>query len=402
MDDHANGPSGPSPERFETVFHVRKVRTDGDRLLYFGQPLVPHEYLMKRVWPTFREAGYEVRFTTADRADIGIDAGTDGGRPSDPTDHWATPAPSRREHVLVAEPIDLGIDGIPWKNVVLALATVLSTLYAGALWYHIDLGANPLAIASAWPFTAAVMGVWGIHELGHYVMSRHHGVDATLPYFIPAPTLIGTMGAIIRMRGRMPDRRALFDIGVAGPLAGIVATVAVTTVGLFLGPIAVPESVQTSSSAVEIWLGFPPLMHLLSWVTGQPLSYEAAGEAVHPVVIGGWVGMFVTFLNMIPVGQLDGGHVLRAMLGPRQETVAALVPATLFGLAGFLHYVEGEPVNAVFVWLFWGLFSAVLAFVGPANPIVDESLDRKRVAVGILTVALGLLCFTPVPIAVIG
>jgi membrane-associated protease RseP (regulator of RpoE activity) len=281
------------------------------------------------------------------------------------------------------------------------VATVLSTLYAGSLWYHIDLAANPLNVLQAWPFTLAIMGVLGVHELGHYVMSRYHGVNATLPYFIPVPTLIGTMGAVIKMKGRMPDRDALFDIGVAGPIAGLVATVAVTAVGLSLDPIAVPDAVQTSDQAVQIHLGFPPLMHGIAWVVGQPLAY-GEGLAVNPVVIGGWVGMFVTFLNLLPVGQLDGGHVLRAMAGEHQKRIAALVPAVLFALAGYLYFVADVAGNAVFIWVVWGLFAAVFAFVGPANPVRDEPLDRRRALVGVATLLVGLLCFTPVPIAISG
>jgi membrane-associated protease RseP (regulator of RpoE activity) len=380
---------GPPVDAVAGTFSVREVRTDGDRVLYYGEPLVPRERLMRDVWPAFHEAGYEVRYTTADRIDEhpGED---DGSRRR---------APLAREHVLVAEPVEVGVDGVPWTNVALAAATVLSTLYAGAAWYHVDVASDPLGLVQAWPFTVAIMGVLGVHEFGHYAMSRYHGVDASLPYFIPVPTLIGTMGAVIRMKGRMPDRDALFDIGAAGPLAGLVATVLVTAVGLFLDPVSVPAAVRNDPGAVTVELGFPPLMHLLSWATGQPLTYPA-GRAVNPVVIGGWVGMFVTFLNLLPVGQLDGGHVVRAMVGDRARTVAALVPAVLFGLAGYLHYVRGVSGNAVFVWVFWGLFAGVVALAGPADPVHDEPLDARRRAVGALTLVVGVLCFTPVPIAI--
>ncbi|PSQ17007.1 hypothetical protein BRD00_09525 [Halobacteriales archaeon QS_8_69_26] len=538
MDEADAPPSGPPTDALEAVFHVEEVRTDGDRILYYGESLVPHDHLMEEVWPAFREAGYEVRLTTADRVDPPGDpspsepparSGTGGtgrsgsGTPrdaadrsgtarettdrsgpgpgsdpaatrddrsddpgtdpaatrddrgdddpgtdpaatrdrspsgTDPTpnggtdgtggdgrDHWtgddrgpggrdawtrddrprgrgtgdggiggndsqvnkpggtvwADPSHARSPHVLVAEPHSVGIDGIPWKNAALAVATVLSTLWAGAAWYHIDLGQNPEHIVHAWPFTVAIMGVLGVHEFGHYVMSRYHGVDASLPYFIPIPTLIGTMGAVIRMKGRMPDRKALFDIGIAGPLAGLVATIAVTAVGLHLDPVTVPEAIRNDPGAVQVHLGFPPLMYLIAWATGQPLSYPE-GLAVNPVVIGGWVGMFVTFLNLIPVGQLDGGHVTRALLGERQRTLAAVVPAVLFGLAGYLYYFREVPGNAVFIWVFWGLFAAFFAFVGPAAPVEDEPLGRRRILVGALTLVLGALCFTPVPIAII-
>jgi len=404
-------PAGPPRESLREVFHVRSVRTEDDRVLYFGQPLVGRDRLVEEVWPRFREAGYEVRLTTADRVDVDptpdmqAASGTGDGPGTIAVDAWKVAsgrAPTGREYVLVAESIDVGVDRIPWKNVVLFLATLASTMYAGSMWYHVDLAANPAGIVRAWPFAAAIMGVLAVHEFGHYAMTRYHGVEASLPYFIPLPfTIIGTMGAVIRMRGRMPDRKALFDIGVAGPLAGFVATVVVTAIGLFLSPVAVPQAVVQSSDTVQIRLGFPPLMYLVAWATGQSLSY-GQGLAIHPIVIGGWVGMFVTFLNMIPVGQLDGGHVVRAIAGDRQELIAAGVPAALFGLAGYLYFVEDVSLAATAVWGFWGVFSAGLAFVGPAQPVDDGSLGSGRVAVGLVALVLGLLCFTPVPIEIVG
>ncbi|PSQ44584.1 hypothetical protein BRD17_03850 [Halobacteriales archaeon SW_7_68_16] len=371
-------------EAVESAFRVYEVRRDGERVLYYGEPLVAADRVVEHAWEPFRSAGYE------------IDMRRKGG-----------------EYVLVAEPVDLSIDGIPWTNVVLFVLTVVSTLFAGTLWYHVDVGANPLGILRAWPFTAALLFVLGVHELGHYVMSRYHGVRATLPYFIPVPSIIGTMGAVIRMKGRMPDRKALFDIGVAGPLAGLAATVLVTVVGLFLDPVTVPQSVVESSEAVQVQIGFPPLLRALAAITGQPLEYADPAKSVNPVVIAGWVGMFVTFLNMLPVGQLDGGHVFRAILGKRQETVASLVPAVLFTFAATLYYSPEvltwypgfDPAgagNAAGLWMFWGLFATLLAAVGPANPVDDGTLDHRRKLVGIASIVLGALCFAPIPVAIVG
>jgi len=369
MADAESPDSGPSIDALAPVFRVYEARNEGDRLLYFGEPLAPREDVLKRAWPLFRRRGYEVALT-------------------------------RRtgEHVLVAEPRDTGDGGFPWTNLFLAVATLFSTLYAGTMWYYIpDPFSNPAAVLQAWPFAAAILGVLGIHELGHYVMSRYHDVDATLPYFIPMPSIIGTMGAVIRMKGQMPDRKALFDIGVAGPLAGLAATIVVTVIGLSLPPITVPQWVLASPNTMEIQFGYPPLFRILAWATGQPLSYDDPTKAVNPVVFGGWVGMFVTFLNLLPVGQLDGGHIVRALVGDRQETIAALVPATLFGLAGYLYFFQ-DIDGAIGIWALWGFLALVLAYAGPANPIHDEELDPRRKAVGVLTLVLGVLCFTPVPI----
>ncbi|WP_435319550.1 site-2 protease family protein [Haloarchaeobius sp. TZWSO28] len=367
--------AGPPLSSFDDEFYVEEVRTDGETLYYYGMPLRQPDVVMQHVWQTFHDAGYEPQLTTR------------AGR-----------------YVIVAEPAGGGIDGIPWKNVLLFVATVFSTLLVGAQWFFVDPFANPLeAVTTAWPFSAAILVVLGTHELGHYAMSRYHDVDASLPYFIPFPTLIGTMGAVIRMRGRMPDRKALFDIGAAGPLAGLVATVVVTVVGLQLPPVQAPPGFDPGPNAVTIQLAFPPLIRILAELTSQPLSYQDPTVNVHPVVIGGWAGCFVTLLNLIPVGQLDGGHIMRAMFGERQETLATLVPVGLFGLAGFLHFVEHYSLNNVFIWIFWGGLAAFVAAAGSARPVSEEEeLDTTRMALGVLTFLLGVLCFMPVPVAIVG
>ncbi|WP_255193244.1 site-2 protease family protein [Natronobeatus ordinarius] len=373
MDDVDEPDSSPPLEAIESVFVVYETRTDGEQLRYYGEPLLAPEPTVRELWPVFREAGYEVQ--------LAVEYG---------------------EYVLVAEPTDVGVDGIPWTNVFLFVATVFSTLFAGAQWYYVDPISDPVgAVLAAWPFTVAIIGVLFFHEMGHYVMSRYHEVDASLPYFLPVPTLIGTMGAVIKIKGRMPDRKVLFDIGVAGPLAGLVATVVVTIVGLHLPPVTAPSSLVNDPDAIQIQLGYPPLLELLASAFDQPLYRDDPTTAVNPVVIGGWVGMFVTFLNLIPVGQLDGGHILRAVLGDRQETIGALVPGVLFALAGYLYYVGGHSGNSVFIWVFWGLFATLIAAVGPARPVNDERLGTGRIVLGVVTFVLGILCFMPVPIAIV-
>ena len=363
---------GPPRDPIESAFSVYETRRDGARWLFFGDPQTEPDAVVKELWPSFRAAGYEPRLTL-----------------------------QRGEYVLVAEPTTTGVDGIPWTNVTLFVLTVLSTLFAGSMWYHIDPITNPTEVWRAWPFAAAILGVLGVHEMGHYLASRYYGVEASLPYFLPVPTLIGTMGAVIKLEGRMPDRRALFDIGVAGPLAGLVAAVAVTLVGLHLPPVHAPDELVSSPDAVGFRLGFPPLLEGLAALVNQPLYRDDPSTTVNPVVIAGWVGMLVTFLNLIPVGQLDGGHVLRAMLGRWQELVGALVPGALFVLAGFLYYVEGHAGAAVMIWVLWGLIAAFLAAAGPAKPVYEDGVGPARVVVGVATFGLGALCFMPVPIEIV-
>jgi len=359
---------GPSVEAFAEIFYVYEVRSNGDRIEYYGTPLEPRQRVIEELWPAFRDAGYELQFVR------------DGG-----------------ETVLVAEPADGETSGVPWTNVVLFLATAASTLLVGAAWYRIDLASDPLAVLRAWPFAAAVLGVFGVHEMGHYVMSRYHGVRASLPYFIPVPTLFGTMGAVIKMKGRMPDRKALFDIGVAGPLAGLVATVVVTIVGLQLDPVTTIDPAARSGEGVVLRLNHPPLLDALAALTGH-----ADRSSFHPVVVGGWLGMFITFLNMIPVGQLDGGHISRAMFGEYQETIAGAVPGALIALGAYLHFVRDVGLNSVGIWFFWGAIAVFMSLVGAVRPIDDSPLDRKRFVVGAVTFVLAGLCFTPVPIEMLG
>ncbi|MFC3959819.1 site-2 protease family protein [Halovivax cerinus] len=364
---------GPSLETIESVFAVNEVHKSTEKLVYVGQPRVPPDAVARELWPAFHDAGYDLELR-----------GTRG------------------QVALVAEPQSLGIDGVPWRHLALFVATVLSTLFAGSFWYHIDPFAEPATILEAWPFSAAILFVLGVHEMGHYVASRYHRVEASLPYFIPVPTLIGTLGAVIKMNGRMPSRKALFDIGVAGPLAGFVATVAVTTVGLHMDPIHAPEAVVESPDAIQLKLGFPVLLEGLAAIFGQSLYRGDPTTMVNPVVIGGWVGMFVTVLNLIPVGQLDGGHILRAMIGPAQETVAALVPAALLGLAGYLYVLTDTTGQGASVWILWGVLTTLLAIAGPAEPVVEERLGPRRLALGVLTFVLGATCFTLVPIELVG
>jgi membrane-associated protease RseP (regulator of RpoE activity) len=347
-------------------------------MLYIGEPRAPQQLIEEELWPLFRERGYEL---SVQRGYQGSDM---------PLSHG--------EFVVVAEPQSTESDGIPRTNLVLFVATILSTLFAGAFfWYQIPIADQPWRIVEAWPFTAAIMGVLGVHELGHYVMSRYHDVDATLPYFIPLPTYIGSLGAVIRMKGRIPDRKALFDIGAAGPLAGLVATVVVTAIGLQLEPLAVQQTTATQGESVIIFNN-PPLLRLIAEATGTAGRLESG--AVHPVVFGGWVGMLVTLQNMLPWRQLEGGVILRAMVGERQKGIAKLVPAVLFGLAAYLLVIV-EGTDSVVIWAMWGVFAVGLSYAGPATPIEDSPLDRKRFVLGIVTFVLAVLCFTPVPVEIV-
>ncbi len=379
MDRRDQSADGLPTARLRSLLYLRATERDGEEVRFHGDPLVPRSVLTEELSATFRDAGYE--FRVVDGRDVG-------------------------EVTVVAEPVTPGVDGVPWTNIALAFATVCSTLLVGAIaWYYVPLSAiraNPLVALRAWPFTAAVLGVLVTHEFGHYLVGRYHGVDVSLPYLLPFIFPFGTLGAVIRMRGRMPDRKALFDVGVAGPLAGLVATVVVTAVGLSIDPMRVPPRVLGTGGEVIVF-NSPPLLRLIASLLGRPTSYADPRLMIHPVIIGGWVGMFFTLLNLLPVGQLDGGHILRAMLGRRQETVAAVVPGALFALAGYLYFVRDLGVNeSVGLWVFWGLLATLVAYNGPAHPRDETPLGWPRLAVGLLTFALGTLCFVAVPVELLG
>jgi membrane-associated protease RseP (regulator of RpoE activity) len=355
-------PTGVGPDALGETFHVYEVEVAGEDVRYYGEPLVSTENVVQRVAPQFRERGY--------RVNLNYETG---------------------EYVLVATERSVGVDGVPWTNVALFLGTVLTTLFAGAQWYGIRPLEEPTRMVEAWPFTVAVLGVLAVHEFGHYALSRYHDVAASLPYFIPLPNLLGTLGAVISMNDHIPDRDALFDIGVAGPLAGLVATVVVAAVGVSLPPVGAGGG----GAADQVALGYPLLIQGVAMALGQPLSY-GAGLTVNPVVVGGWVGAFVTFLNLLPVGQLDGAHITKALLGDRVGLVQQAVPVALFSLAGYLYLFEGG--RSAGVWALWGFLTLLLSRAGNAQPLEDSPVGMGRKLVGLLTLVLGLLCFTPMPV----
>jgi Predicted membrane-associated Zn-dependent proteases 1 len=363
-------------DALEGVFHIEQTRRDGSAVEFIGEALLPPKRVMQELHVPFDRAGYRL---SVDRR-----------------------GPYRM--VIRAVPIAEARAGVPWINIALFLLTVISTLLVGAFyWYYIPLGAamaDPAVVLRAWPFTAAVLGVLATHEMGHYLAGRIHGVDVSLPYVIPFLFPFGTLGAVIRMRGHMPDRRVLFDIGVAGPLAGLVATIIVSVIGLSLPPVTVPAWAMVADGQA-IMFNTPPLLELIAGAIGAQTEYPGMGQTVSPVVIGAWVGMFFTVLNLLPVGQLDGGHIIRAMVGRSQERVAAVVPMALFAIAGYLHLIRGYALNeSVALWIFWGFFAMVIAWRGPAHPVDETPLGVGRILVGVLTFALGALCFLLVPIEI--
>jgi len=273
--------------------------------------------------------------------------------------------------------------------VLLFLLTVFTTLWAGAYQAYSGpvrgpvnfLLASPEALWRGIPFAGSLLFILTTHELGHYLLSKIHRVPASLPLFIPGPPhFIGTFGAIIRMRGPILSRRALFDIGVAGPLAGFVVAVIVLIVGLSL------STVVDRTATFGLHLGEPLLLQFMSWVVIGPLPPES-DVVLHPIGFAAWFGLFVTSLNLLPIGQLDGGHVAYALWGPRQRSMAlAFLPILL--VLGF------------FGWAGWFLWAFMAGLFGVGHPPVMDPhvpLGRNRTIVGWIAFAVFVGTFAPVP-----
>jgi membrane-associated protease RseP (regulator of RpoE activity) len=275
-----------------------------------------------------------------------------------------------------------------WLNIVLAVATFFTTMMMGATMFGVDPISQPHLIYRGLPFTLAIMTVLGSHEMGHYLMAKRHGMKTSLPYFIPFPTLIGTMGAVIKHRGPIYNREALFDVGISGPLIGLIVSVLVTVIGLTLPPLNLQPA-----EGMMLELQLPPLFELIASSMGY------TGDILHPVAFAGWVGMLITALNLIPAGQLDGGHVLRAMLGRRANYISALTPFALITLGFAVSYFLQQAGS---IWLFWGLFLSFFAAAGHPPPLDDVNpLDAWRMLLGLMMFLLGALCVTLVPFRIV-
>jgi membrane-associated protease RseP (regulator of RpoE activity) len=252
------------------------------------------------------------------------------------------------------------------------------------LWPWGWLAEHPELFKTGWAFSVALLGILLIHEFGHYFACRAHKIRATLPWVLPAPTLSGTAGAIIQIRSRIPSRNALMDVGIYGPLAGYITSVVAVAVGF-----ALSYQAPADAPAAIVRFGGEPLtirlLHalLVHWDPSIP-SFDRI--APHPVLVAGWIGLFITSLNLIPGGQLDGGHILYA-LSPRLHRVMTNLLPFLLLIAGAIFWVG---------WILWGLFLMIPAMRHPKVPI-ESGLSRSRFILGIVGILIFLLTFTPTP-----
>ncbi len=272
-----------------------------------------------------------------------------------------------------------------WINVILLIATLASTIWVGMgyyISYYGDSGLWGNAIGGFLYFSLPLMTILGVHEMGHYFAARRHNVRVSLPFFIPAPTILGTLGAFISVREPIPDKKSLVDIGLAGPIAGFIVAIPVTLIGMFLGSIN-PPVVDWESTNQFLLLNVPLIYEFLSY-------FVPSSEFIHPMAMAGWVGFIVTAINLFPIGQLDGGHVARAIAGERTKYVSYAFAALLFF---FGIWYQG--------WIFFGLLVLFLGLRHPP-PLNDiTKLDKKRWALAISGFLLLAVTFVPVPIEMV-
>jgi membrane-associated protease RseP (regulator of RpoE activity) len=276
--------------------------------------------------------------------------------------------------------------GIGKLNLVLCLATLGTTLAAGYLQSLslVGLGLLESAWHGAIAFCLGILGILGCHEMGHKLMANRRGIEASFPYFIPAPTLIGTFGAVIRMRTRPGNRNSLFDVGAAGPIGGMLAVIPVTILGLlwsFPVPAESVKGIALSDSLLFQWLA--------NWLVSLP---SGSVLLLHPLAFAGWVGILITMLNLMPVGMLDGGHISRALFGGRRLFKLAFFELSLPRVISLI----GVLVTAILgYWLMalLMLFFGVRGHPGPVDDAVPLSNGRKILAVGLL--CLLVVCATP-------
>lgn len=333
-----------------------------------------------------------------------------------------------RHHVILIPALKDPKPSNVWVNLLLFSLTLISVLLAGLVMSYQYIFQVPLSdirlllvhlpqvIGIALGFTASLLSILLAHEFGHYLVARFHKTAASLPYFIPLPlSPLGTMGAVIVQKEAHRNKRILLDIGIAGPLAGLVVAVPVLLLGLSLsklGPIPYSfpagEGISLEGNSIlyllskyavfGYWLpspanygSVPPFLYWLQYYfTGQPTPLGGLDVSLHPVAFAGWAGLLVTALNLIPAGQLDGGHIVHSLLGRK---AALLLPFVLFGL-----------VALGMVWNGWWLWAFLIFFMGRAHaePLDQITpLDSRRKLLALLAMVIFILVFTPVPLRLV-
>lgn len=281
-----------------------------------------------------------------------------------------------------------------WLHIGLFVLTLLSTTFLGAghyLSYASEFGRRPIEVGwgsliDGLAYSLSILAILGAHEMGHYLACRRYNIDATLPYFLPAPVVLtGTLGAVIRIKEPFPTRKILFDIGVAGPIAGFIVIIPVLAYGMWMSSL-----VPVPTGPGVFYMGEPLLFKWAAALKFGPIPADQTIN-IHPMVFAAWFGMLATALNLLPFGQLDGGHITYAAVG-RWSTQISLATVAIAVLL---------TINS-WSWLFMTLMMlAMLYMLGPRHPKVlyeSEPLPPSRYAVAVFALIMFILCFTAVPI----
>jgi membrane-associated protease RseP (regulator of RpoE activity) len=278
----------------------------------------------------------------------------------------------------------------PWVNWLLFGMTILTTTWAGAAHQGVNLLREPERFIVGLPYSVGLLAILGVHELGHFFAARHHDMEVTPPYFIPVPFALGTFGAFIKLRSPPEDRCSLFDVAIAGPLAGLVIAIPALLVGLHSSTV-----IGTSASAPQNMLagtsvGSSILFALLAKLSLGPALLQGNILRLSPLAFAGWLGLFITALNLLPIGQLDGGHTARAMFGNRVGRIISMIAMwSLFLLA-------------LFVWpslMIWAIIVFFIAGQGtpPLNDLTPITPGRRWL--GYLAFLILALILSPLPTA---
>jgi len=318
-----------------------------------------------------------------------------------------------------------------YTNIILFVLTIFSVMLTG-----MDVppeamptdGSLPFSLLlryiwTGWPFALSMMGILFAHEMGHYIACRYYKVPATLPYFLPAPLLspLGTLGAFIMMRGIPKNKRILFDVGVAGPIAGLVVAIPVLFIGLSLSPLGPVEPPPPGMSGLLegnslFYLfskfivfgellpkpasmgGLSPAAYWLQYfLSGQPIPFGGLDVQLHSVALAGWAGLLVTALNLVPVGTLDGGHVAYGLFGDKARRIFPYVIGVLLALSFLPVLLTFSLAGFNFSWLLWVMILFWLGNVR-SQPLDDiTELDSPRRALGVFMLIIFILLFTPIP-----
>jgi membrane-associated protease RseP (regulator of RpoE activity) len=274
-------------------------------------------------------------------------------------------------------PRDITFGRVLWHLTLLGLTAITTTIF-GALFLS--------SLTSGLLFSFTLLAILGAHEMGHYLACRLYSVRATLPYFIPAPIGIGTFGAFIKIKAPIPNKRALFDIGIAGPLAGFAFVIPAAIIGLYFAD----PAVGALAGGDGIVFHDPPLFRAIAKLLGVPYDIQA-----NPIWLAAWVGCLVTSLNLLPVGQLDGGHVVYAAFGARWHwLIARIIYVGVIALTVASYFLGG--------WMGWALYVIILTIMLRVGhpPVMDEDepLGLARQIVTVISLLVFLLCFMPAPI----